>query len=156
VWEAVSRVNEDEAPPKRFLADGVRFPAPRAGTVLGEYSFRLSDLPELRDFLAARARRCGMREERVSDLLIAVNEVATNAVTHGAAHALMCLWADDGDLVVGIHDDGRWEPEDVPGLAAPGPVATRGMGLWVARTLAAEITFDTGDKGTTVTMRFLV
>lgn len=118
----------------------------------GAMVFRLADLPDLRDFAAVAARRIGMTEDAVGDVILAVNEIATNAVTHGTAKAQLRIWTDAGDLFVEIHDDGAgWLP-DVP--PAPGPRATSGMGLWVARRLAADLSFATGVTGSTVTMRF--
>jgi hypothetical protein len=38
----------------------------------------------------------------------------------------------------------------------PGPYATSGMGLWVARRLSSSIDFAADDSGTTVTMSFKV
>lgn len=122
----------------------------------GEYTFGMPNLPEIRDIAAACARHHGADEEFVSDFLIAVNEVATNAVTHGAARARMRLWKQGGHLYVSVYDEGVWQPEQPPGRTPPPPYATRGMGLWVARLLSTHISFDTGADGTTVTMGFKV
>ncbi|MEU4550238.1 ATP-binding protein [Nonomuraea dietziae] len=126
-----------------------------AGPPVKELAFRLPDLPEVRHFAAIHARDAGLTEESVGDLLIAVNEVATNAVTHGTSgKARLRVWNEQSDLVVEIHDEGRWNVVGRPGSAAPTPYATHGMGLWVARKLTNGITFRTGHEGSTVTMRF--
>ncbi|WP_431893615.1 ATP-binding protein [Nonomuraea sp. bgisy101] len=119
-----------------------------------EVLFRLSDLPEVRNFAAVHARAAGLPDEEVTDLLVAVNEVATNAVTHGTGRARLRVWHERDDVVVEVHDDGRWELEGSPGSTPPPPHATSGMGLWVARSLARWIGFRTGRDGSTVTMRF--
>ncbi|MEU7899658.1 ATP-binding protein [Nonomuraea sp. NPDC049152] len=120
-----------------------------------EVVFRLSDLPEVREFAAGHARAAGLPDEEVSDLLVAVNEVATNAVTHGVAgKARLRVWSEPDAVVVEVHDDGRWELQGDPGNTPPPPDATSGMGLWVARRLAQWIGFRTGREGSTVTMRF--
>ncbi|MEU7002714.1 ATP-binding protein [Nonomuraea sp. NPDC046570] len=135
----------------------MNFPDPPPGAPVREVAFRLPDLPGVRDFVAVHARRLGMSEDHVGDFLLAVNEVTTNAVTHGApAKAYLRVWTDHGDLVVEVHDQGDWTPGFAPGRAAPGPYATSGMGLWVARVLAADIVFRTSEDGSTVTMRFTV
>ncbi|WP_067177155.1 ATP-binding protein [Microtetraspora niveoalba] len=122
-----------------------------------ELTFSLADLPDVREFAAVQARSQGMREDAVGDFVVALNEVATNAVTHGAEEARLRLWGDRDALVVDIHDEGReWRPEGPPGRAAPPENATRGMGLWVARKLSTDICIETGSNGTTVTMRFSV
>ncbi|MGV9305004.1 MULTISPECIES: ATP-binding protein [unclassified Nonomuraea] len=123
--------------------------------LLREVIFRLSDLPEVRGFAADQARASGLSETEVTDLLVAVNEVTTNAVTHGARDkARLRIWREDDQVVVEVHDDGRWKLEGEPGATPPAPDATRGMGLWVARRLAGSVDIRTGEEGSTVTMRF--
>ncbi|MDH2428466.1 ATP-binding protein [Sphaerisporangium sp. TRM90804] len=110
----------------------------------------------MRDFAALQARRAGMPEEEIGDYLVAVNEVATNAVTHGAAKARLRVWCEGRDLVIDIHDDGHWIPAFQPGMVAPHDYSTSGMGLWVARRLAKDVVLITGQTGTTLMMRFEV
>jgi serine/threonine-protein kinase RsbW len=120
-----------------------------------ERTFSLADLPDLREFAAAEARRRGMADDALGDFLVALNEVATNAVTHGSTKARLRVWMDGGALLVAVHDDGRhWRPDGDPGQVAPPENATSGMGLWVARLLSDGIDVATGHHGTTVTMRF--
>ncbi|GLW06747.1 hypothetical protein Misp01_18770 [Microtetraspora sp. NBRC 13810] len=140
----------------RLLSGADRAAGPPSAVPVREYTFRLADLPRAREFAADSARRHDMGEEFVGDFLIAVNEVATNAVTHGAGKAMIRIWPADGHLVVAVHDDGLWLPEEPPGQIPPPPNATSGMGLWVARLLSARIAFSTGSSGTTVTMAFKV
>ncbi|SDR12845.1 ATP-binding protein [Thermostaphylospora chromogena] len=145
--------NETPDPPVRS-PDGDERPGHEPA--IAEYTFGMPNLPEIRDIAAACARHHGADEEFVSDFLIAVNEVATNAVTHGAERARMRLWKQGGHLYVSVYDEGVWQPEQPPGRTPPPPHATCGMGLWVARLLSTHISFDTGDDGTTVTMGFKV
>ncbi|MFI6484731.1 ATP-binding protein [Nonomuraea sp. NPDC050663] len=115
-------------------------------------AFRLADLPRVRQLTEESARRLGLAEAVIEDVVIAVNEVATNAVTHGEHHtAQLRLWIEEGSLLVEVHDTGSWTP---PEDRRPGPYATNGMGLWVARLLATEISFTSGSEGSAVTMRF--
>ncbi|WP_246075734.1 ATP-binding protein, partial [Nonomuraea terrae] len=72
--------------------------------------FALPDLPRVRQFAESEARQAGMPEDAIGDFVIAVNEVATNAVTHGADTASMRTWTSSGDLVVEVHDGGVWKP----------------------------------------------
>jgi anti-sigma regulatory factor (Ser/Thr protein kinase) len=110
-------------------------------------AFRLPDLPEVRQFAEDGARDAGMPDEAVGDFVIAVNEVATNAVTHGAGQAVLRTWVVNGDLIVEVHDEGAWKP-------GPRPGAVGGMGLWVARLLSSDLTLRVGSGGSTVIMRF--
>ncbi|TQS05686.1 ATP-binding protein [Microbispora sp. SCL1-1] len=138
----------------RVKDDGV--PAHVTGAAK-ERAFSLADLPDLREFAAAEALRRGMPEDAIGDFLVALNEVATNAVTHGSTKARLGIRSDGTALVVAVHDDGRaWRPEGEPGHDPPPENATSGMGLWVARMLSNELQVTTGPRGTTVTMRFLL
>lgn len=126
------------------------YPSPPAG--VRSLAFQLADLPQVRQLTEESARRLGLGEALIEDVVIAVNEVATNAVTHGENDlANLRVWIEDGNLLVEVHDAGRWTP---PEDRRPGPYATSGMGLWVARLLATEISFRSGAEGSTVTMRF--
>ncbi|GAA4184038.1 hypothetical protein GCM10022252_12300 [Streptosporangium oxazolinicum] len=129
-----------------------------AGATVAELAFCLPDLPDVRDFAATQAVRSGMSQEGLADFLVALNEVATNAVTHGhtTAKAVLRMWTVGRTLVVEIHDEGRWDPGPAPGETPPGPHATSGMGLWVARMVSSDITFETGASGTFITMSFKV
>ncbi|MER7209035.1 ATP-binding protein [Streptosporangium sp. NPDC000239] len=151
-------MNEDGVRPARFLASGDRSRLPPAGAPVAELAFCLPDLPDVRDFAAVQAVQGGMARERLADFLVAVNEVATNAVTHGhpTAKAVMRIWSTGRTLVVEVHDEGRWTPETPPGETAPAPYATSGMGLWVARMVSSDIKFETGAAGTFITMSFKV
>lgn len=138
--EGGRRVNEDVEPQAGFVS-------PPPGAPVKQLHFALQDLPRVRVFAEDQARDAGMPEESIGDFIIAVNEVATNAVTHGADTAYIRTWTLRGDLVVEIHDGGSWKPGPTPG-------AVGGMGLWVARLLSSDLALRVGDTGSTITMRF--
>lgn len=122
-----------------------------------EMSFGLSDLPAVREFAADQALRRGMPESMVGDFLVALNEVATNAVTHGAAKGRLRLWTKGRNIVAELHDEGtHWIVKGEPGMVPPAENATSGMGLWVARRLSESLHVVTGGEGTTVTMQFRI
>ncbi|HEX4813296.1 MAG TPA: ATP-binding protein [Nonomuraea sp.] len=133
-------MNEDVEPPSGYTS-------PPSGTPVRRLRFRLPDLPQVRQVAEEEAREAGMPEEAIGDFVIAVNEVATNAVTHGAERATLRTWVTNGDLVVEVHDEGTWKPGPMPG-------AVGGMGLWVARLLSSDLTLRAGTGGSTVIMRF--
>ncbi|MFG1695556.1 ATP-binding protein [Nonomuraea sp. NPDC049309] len=133
-------MNEDVEPQRGHTG-------PPPGAPAKSLRFTLPDLPRVRQHAEEEARAAGMPGEAIGDFVIAVNEVATNAVTHGHDHAFIRTWTHDGDLVVEIHDDGSWKPGPMPGSVG-------GMGLWVARLLSSDLTLRVGGDGSTVTMRF--
>ncbi|MFI6909985.1 ATP-binding protein [Nonomuraea sp. NPDC050394] len=127
----------------------------------------LGRLGAARQLAAATARRMGMRPSLIPDTIIAINEITTNAVTHGRAPARLRIWRDNGDLVVEVRDRGHWTnpatvvagdlSADLPLKPVPG-----GRGLWIARTIARTLTADTtadtamstANASTRVTLRF--
>jgi len=91
-------------------------------------------LHEVRGLVATLAPELGFDPVRAEDLVLAVNEVATNAVEHGSPQAEIHLWATAGGLVCEVHDSGVLT-EPLPGMVAPHPADPRGRGVWIARQL---------------------
>jgi anti-sigma regulatory factor (Ser/Thr protein kinase) len=111
-----------------------------------------TDLSGLRTFLGLHARDHGLPPSRINDLLVAVTEIATNAVRHGLPPITCRLWPEDGHLVVEVTDAGRWIPDDAPGFM-PVDLGTPGIGLWGVRMLCPLVQLRTGRPGTTVRLR---
>ncbi|MEV0408010.1 ATP-binding protein [Actinoallomurus sp. NPDC050550] len=117
---------------------------------MSEMRFTAEQLPSVRRFTEALARRYKVNEGLVGDLVIAVNEIATNAVRHGSPHAELSMWTEDGSVIAEIHDSGTWTPADAPGGTPPPPEAEGGMGIWVARQICSAVNIRTGINGTVV------
>ncbi|MCO6010106.1 ATP-binding protein [Actinoallomurus purpureus] len=112
--------------------------------------FTAEQLPGVRRFTEVHARRYKVGADLIGDLVIAVNEIATNAVRHGSPHAQLRMWAQDGCVVAEIHDRGTWMPSADPGGNPPSPEAEGGMGIWVARQICSAVHIRTGINGTVV------
>jgi anti-sigma regulatory factor (Ser/Thr protein kinase) len=97
-----------------------------------------------RDRLAAVAGECGMGAERVEELVLAANEVAANAILHGAPPVAVSCWVADGDFVCEVSDDGPGLADPFTGWTLPGPGARSGWGLALARRIcdALEVADD--------------
>jgi serine/threonine-protein kinase RsbW len=121
----------------------------RSGDQVGEMDFTVDHLPGVRRFVATHARECGLDESSVGDLVIAVNEIATNGVRHGSSKAQLRLWTERGHLCAEVHDHGHWVPTDA-GADPPSSDAEGGMGLWVTRQICSAVHISTGEQGTTV------
>jgi len=95
-------------------------PWPRPDSPSGhvnEMTFTVDLLPDVRRFAAAHGRGFGLDDDATVDLMIAINELATNAVRHGSPLAWLRMWSADDRMCAEIHDSGNWTP-----LAAPGHV----------------------------------
>jgi serine/threonine-protein kinase RsbW len=121
----------------------------KSGDQVDEMDFTVDHLPGVRRFVATRARGCGLDEDSVGDLVIAVNEIATNGVRHGSPKAELRMWAADNRVYAEIRDKGHWVPSDA-GDDPPSSDAEGGMGLWVTRQICSAVHITTGDQGTVV------
>lgn len=113
----------------------------------------------LREAAAAHASQAGLPEGRVGDLVLAVHELAVNAVWHGAGHGRLRLWKTGDSLRFEVSDDGAAstpgsadagsEPADTPAWAIE-----PGHGLWLVRQLADQASLRSGPSGTVAVIRF--
>jgi anti-sigma regulatory factor (Ser/Thr protein kinase) len=121
-----------------------------SGDQVDEMDFTVDHLPGVRRFVAAHARECGLDEDAVGDLVIAVNEVATNGVRHGSPLAQLRMWTTDGRVFAEVRDQGTWTPSTSTGSRPPPAGAEGGMGLWVTRQICSAVHITTGEHGTIV------
>ncbi|MCY7342281.1 MAG: sensor histidine kinase [Pseudonocardia sp.] len=135
-------------------------PAP-APVILGPPDLRLTfgawQLNEVRAMVERALMVAGYGRDRAEDIVLAVNEVATNAVEHGGGEAQLYLWvAGDGTggdgLVCEVHDGGALN-DPLPGLRAPHPSDPRGRGVWIARQLCDSLHIWADARGTHVRLR---
>jgi anti-sigma regulatory factor (Ser/Thr protein kinase) len=112
------------------------------------------DLGKLRRQLRSWGASCGMGDEDTDDIVIAVDEIATNALEHGQPPACVRGWTTPDAWFVQVDDQGRDCIPATTGYRRPRTDARRGRGIWIARHLADILTTHTGPTGTTVAMRF--
>jgi anti-sigma regulatory factor (Ser/Thr protein kinase) len=128
-----SEPNPDRRPPHDVLREHPAPPLPDLGPPAAELEFRAKDLGTLRHLAAETACRGGIGPDRVDDVVLAVNEIASNSVEHGPGSGRLRLWTDTGVLVE-IADAGRLT-EQFPGMTLPPATGSRGRGLWMASEL---------------------
>jgi anti-sigma regulatory factor (Ser/Thr protein kinase) len=130
-------------------------PAP-APMVLGppdeRRTFGAWALNEVRASVAAMLTAAGFGDDRTDDVVLAVNEITTNAVEHGPGDAEIYLWSDADGFVVEVHDRGMLD-NPLPGLIAPHPAEPRGRGVWIARQLCDSLHVWADPAGTHVRLR---
>jgi anti-sigma regulatory factor (Ser/Thr protein kinase) len=107
------------------------------------------DLAPMRAFVALHAARLGVPADRLDEFILAINEVATNALRHGGGHGEVRLWATERRVVCEISDGGTASDQFL-GFLRPDPHAGQGHGLWIARQLCDLLEIRTGQPGTTV------
>lgn len=143
-------VDGDEVPsttrrdPRELLADHPQAPPADLGDPLFEMDVDLSGLGRLRRRVRTEATLSGLGPSRVSDLVLALNEIATNGVEHGSGRPRLRLWRGARGLTGEVTDAGRTRLP-FPGMLAPPPAGTRGRGLWLASELTDVLQVWTAD-----------
>jgi anti-sigma regulatory factor (Ser/Thr protein kinase) len=102
--------------------------------------------------VAEHAAVAGLHPDRVTDLCLAVHEVAVNTVVHTRGRGILSLWHTDDRVVAEIQDGGHVE-DPLVGRHPPGPADGRGYGLYLTHRLCDLVRLhSTRDGGTTVRM----
>jgi anti-sigma regulatory factor (Ser/Thr protein kinase) len=137
--------------------------ASRSGDLL-DVMFGWADFTRLRRLVAGQCAAAGLSGSRLDDFVLAVHEIAANAIVHAgtggrlvlqrAANGLRCLIADQAPY--GADDPGPVgcriprardgsEPRDSEGTET-------GRGLWLAAQLADELSITSGPDSTIVSL----
>jgi len=114
-----------------------------------ELDFAGDSLEALRQFVARRADAAGMNPARRADLVLAVNEVATNSVLHGGGHGTLLVWSEGDTLVCDLRDSGCFD-HPLAGRERPSPDRVGGHGLWLANQLCDLVQMRSFPTGTVV------
>src|SRR5690348_15660995 len=77
------------------------------GGLLLELEFVGGSLYLLRQAVAVHAAAAGIGEESASHVVLAVNELASNAIRHGAGRGRLRMWDQDGAVCCQVEDAGR-------------------------------------------------
>jgi anti-sigma regulatory factor (Ser/Thr protein kinase) len=126
--------------------------------VLGQ-AFDANTLPLERAVVQAHPVAAGMPENVAADGMIAVHELASNAVVHGAGAGQLHLWRTPGQLWCQVDDDGAADAGHRSGNRGTGGDTAlwpyqAGHGLWLAQLVASQMHATSGPAGTRVTLAF--
>ncbi len=116
-----------------------------AEVIVLDERFDASTLHLIRERVAACAAAVGMPQDRATDVILAVHELAANAVRHGAGAGRLLIRVAAGALRCQVSDAG-------PG-SGPWPLR-QGHGLRIVRAVADEVTASAGPQGSQVTALF--
>jgi anti-sigma regulatory factor (Ser/Thr protein kinase) len=107
--------------------------------------FDAGTLHLLRERVAACVAAVGVPKDRAVDIILALHELAANAVRHGAGSGRLLIQAVAGALRCQVSDAG-------PGVG-PWPLR-QGHGLWIVREVADQFVMSPGTNGSQVTALF--
>ena len=114
---------------------GLAVPDLAGEPVILEQDFDVDSLFALRAAVSAHAAAAGLTGNRLYDVVTVAQELAANAVRHGAGHGRLRLWIRDGVLHCEVSDDGppppatrqedeaSWQEQHGHGLCVIGQVA---------------------------------
>jgi anti-sigma regulatory factor (Ser/Thr protein kinase) len=112
--------------------------------------FGADDLRPVRRITAAREARAGRPAARAEDFVIAVSEIAANAVRHGSPTTRLLLRVAGRAAQAEVRDSRCWRPA---AGATSGNGRSGGRGLAPARLVCDELGIRAGAAGTTVILR---
>jgi anti-sigma regulatory factor (Ser/Thr protein kinase) len=145
-----------------------------APTPLLDQEFDSGTLHALRAAVQAHAGQAGLSEDQAGEVVLAVHELAANAIAHGAGQGHLRMWDLAGALSCEVVDNG---PADAAAASSrPGPSgaggpsgadgppgrsesadpwpSAHGHGLWLVRQVADHLDLRSGARGTRAIITF--
>jgi anti-sigma regulatory factor (Ser/Thr protein kinase) len=113
--------------------------------------FELGDLARVRALVSEHAGRASLAVGQCGDVVLAVDEVATNSIRHGGGSGLLRTWHEHGRLTCEVTDSGHIT-NPLVGRVRPEIGARGGRGLWMVNQLCDLVQIRSGPTGTTVRM----
>jgi anti-sigma regulatory factor (Ser/Thr protein kinase) len=107
------------------------------------------DLADLRAWVGRFATEAGLEPRPVQDLVLAVNELVTNTITHAGGSGAISAWTDDRSVVCEIRDNG-YITDPFAGRHHPDRDDDHGRGLWLANQLCDLVQMRSTPKGTII------
>ncbi len=144
--EGVSRRNGSYRPLHRALGpfEGSLLRPP---TDCEELAFTIGGLSALRALVARCGVEASLEEMRREDLVLAINELATNSVQYGGGGGTLRIWQEDGALVCDVRDRGFIE-DPLAGRRRPPIDQHGGRGLWLVNRLCDLVQIRSSASGT--------
>ena len=138
-------------------ASGARFDValrdPNTG--MRKLGFDRDSLLKLRAAVARYATSAGLSAPRATELVIAVNEVATNSIVHGGGRGTLRMWRDGNNLISEVRDSGFYD-HPLGDRERPGSGVAEPRGLWLANHLCDLVQIRTLADGTVVRLHVKV
>jgi anti-sigma regulatory factor (Ser/Thr protein kinase) len=142
---AVNPAYGRQALPQPF--DGHLGPAPERAH---EMRFDEAGLAALRHAVTSWAGAT-LGRQATEELVLAVDEVATNSVRYGGGAGTARMWRDRDRMLCEVLDGGHME-DPLLGRTCPGPDAMSGRGLWIVNRLCDLVQIRSSPAGSQVRM----
>ena len=143
-----SSPNEDYVQPDAAASTGQRgLPPSPSGT--RAFAVEAESVVVARHRVSALAHALGLDPARASDFTLAAHEVIANSVLHGGGRAEVSVWAEEGEVLCEVSDQGRFA-DALAGRRRPAPDGSSGRGLWIANQLCDLVQIRSSPGGTVV------
>lgn len=106
------------------------------------------DLSQVRAHVLSCAHEAGLADGLVTDLVLAVSEIAANTIRHTAGGGTLLIWHTPSEIICQLTDSGHIR-DPLAGRRRPARDAN-GQGLWVVNQVCDLVELRSGDDGTTV------
>jgi two-component sensor histidine kinase len=139
---------------------------PGVGVPFLDLAFDSGTLDALRAGVKAHSSAAGLPEDRAEDVVLAVHELAANAVSHGAGTGRLRIWklagslccqVEGGEPIAAEHPDHAGNEAaaaaEASGLAPGHQLPSQpGHGSWLVRQVADRMRILSGARGTQATI----
>ena len=131
------------------IAKPFDLPLPEPRGDIQEVYFDLRTLDDIRTLVANQAAAHGLDRTRTEDLVLSVNELATNSLRHGGGRGVLRMWCEDRHMLCEVRDAGLI---DLPlvGRRRPTPGQEGGFGMWLVHQLCDLVQMRSFPEGSVV------
>ena len=113
--------------------------------------FTEADLGAIRRRLKSWAGAEGLGSDATEDLVLAVDEIATNSIRHGGGSGSLRMWRNDRSLLCEVRDGGEMR-DPLLGRVQPGDEAVCGRGMWIVNQLCDLVQIRSSPAGSQIRM----
>jgi anti-sigma regulatory factor (Ser/Thr protein kinase) len=126
-------------------------PLPPLGDHTVDIAFDPRALGTVRRFTMQHATEAGLTDVQVADLVLVVNEIATNSLRHGGGRGVLRIWHENGSVIAEVSDSG-YVSQALVGRVKPTVQRENGRGMWLANQLCDLVQLRSSPQGTVVRM----
>jgi anti-sigma regulatory factor (Ser/Thr protein kinase) len=149
IVDAGRRLASERYPGLAGLEDELGAPLPEPTARRREIAYTKETLHALRRFVLAEGLDAGLPARLADDLVLAVNELATNSVRHADGGGALRTWREGEVLVWEVRDRG-WIADPLAGRQRPPRDDEGGYGLWMVNQLCELVQVRSSDAGTVI------
>jgi anti-sigma regulatory factor (Ser/Thr protein kinase) len=136
-----------EDPALIYLGDDPALPEPPGD--IEAVTINADSLAMVRDLVRACAATAGLTAKRNDDLVLAVNEIATNTIIHAGGSGSLRIWQEPPAVICELRDEGHIT-DPLAGRHRPPSHSEHGRGLWMANQLCDLVQIRSSETGTTI------